>query len=210
MQGAYDAGMQNDEDEASQVRPYRLARRKNLSLLIAEAGGASQLARLCDTPKSHISAMSHGARNVGDDLASKLESVMEKPAGWLDVPHDGEPTIAASRPVTIGQVAMALGASVAGLSESRRRTISALVAAQISDQPDQQEADAIDALAPGLAIDVAPSWREILHGYIEALDPGPDRDLLEAVFAAVDAKHSELAHRKDAKSVGKITHPLGG
>ena len=155
-------------------------------------------------------------------MARRIETGLGLPSAWMDVEHsemepkEAPPTAQRSRASValdssnIGQVAMALGAAVAGLSESRRRTISVLVAAQIADKPDQQEAQAIDALAPGLTIEQAPGWREILHGYIDALSPGPDRDLLEAVFAAVDAKHAELARHKDHGSVGKITHPLGG
>lgn len=82
MQPAYSDRM---KDEANSVeRPYRLMRRLKLGQLVKEAGGATELGRLCDTPKSHISAMLSGARNVGDELATKLERVMDKPFGWMD------------------------------------------------------------------------------------------------------------------------------
>lgn len=190
MQAAYDARMQTDDDLASRIRPYRMARRANLIRLIEEAGGASQLARLCDTPKSHISAMSHGARNVGDDLASKLESVMEKPAGWLDTQHDGEAVAAPLRPLTIGQAALALGAAVTELPEPRRKTISMLVAAQIADKPDPQEAEAIDALTTGIAVGpTAPSlneWRRAAFHLAEKHPDPQERERLTAFVQTVD------------------------
>lgn len=111
---------------------------------------------------------------------------------------------------TLGQIANSIADQLTHLPDSRREKIAGAFGKLIRSGPDIDEATDIDALAPSLTIDPTPSWREILHGYIDALDAGPDRDLLEAVFAAVDAKHAELAHQKDAKSVGKITHPLGG
>lgn len=202
----------------------------NLEKLIERFGTLAAIAEAAGTSSVYLSQIRNRTqdsktlrpREMGASMARRIEAGLGLPSAWMDGEHSNAeakeqlpavlsaaaPRVAAA--TTIGQVAMAIGAAVAGLSESRRKTISVLVAAQIADKPDQQEADAIDALAHGLTIESAPGWREILHGYIEALDSGPDRDLLEAVFAAVDAKHSELAHRKDAKLVGKITHPLGG
>lgn len=205
MQGAYDARMKIDDPGVADVRPYRLARKANLTLLIKEAGGASQLARECDIPKSHISAITHGARNVGDDLASKLESVMGKPLGWMDQSRDGVAT-APVKPATIGQAAMALGAAVAGLTESRRKTISSLVAAQICDQPDAQEAQAIDALAPGLTVAVPAGWRELAHRTATNHPDAAVREILTKFVDEIDrqARAESHAPAHPAKSILKI------
>lgn len=90
MQAAYIPPMEPlEEKHPHRERPYRLARRAKLAILISEAGGLTQLARISGTPKSHLSAISSGDRGMGDDLAAKLESVMDKPDGWMDDPETG-------------------------------------------------------------------------------------------------------------------------
>lgn len=59
-----------------------------LEMLLEEFGGAAQVARESGTPKSHFSAMTSGARGLGDALASKLETLYAKPEGWFDLPLD--------------------------------------------------------------------------------------------------------------------------
>lgn len=68
----------------TQERPIRRVRRERLVALIADAGGAAELARLTGTPKTHISAIQNGAREIGDDLATKLEGKLGRPFGWMD------------------------------------------------------------------------------------------------------------------------------
>lgn len=67
-----------------------LRRKANLDRLVQEFGGATALALLIDTPKSHISALQKGSRGIGDKLAAKLERKCEKPDGWMDQQHEGE------------------------------------------------------------------------------------------------------------------------
>lgn len=83
MQYAYDHDM-----AISSVRHVR--RKVNLERLVDDAGGATALAQLVGTPKSHISALLSGSRGIGDKLALKLERKCGKPDGWLDEQHDGE------------------------------------------------------------------------------------------------------------------------
>lgn len=66
--------------------PRKKRRRLRLELLLREFGGAAQVARETGTPKSHISAMTSGARGLGDALAAKLEGIYNKPEGWFDEP----------------------------------------------------------------------------------------------------------------------------
>lgn len=49
-----------------------------------EAGSADALAARVETPKSHLSAIRHGARGLGDELAARMELEFDKPAGWMD------------------------------------------------------------------------------------------------------------------------------
>lgn len=64
--------------------PRRLRRKAKLIDLLAEFGGATEVARATGTPKSHLSAMVSGARGLGDELAEKLEKKYGKPTGWFD------------------------------------------------------------------------------------------------------------------------------
>lgn len=99
------AGMQRAYAAAMKISSARhLRRRERLDELVKEAGGASELARLAGTPKSHVSALQSGNRGIGDELAAKFEAVMEKAAGWMD-------EIAAVDPkrVQLSEEAVALG-----------------------------------------------------------------------------------------------------
>ena len=42
------------------------------------------MARLIETPRSHLSALLNGSKGIGDTLAAKIEAVFDKPPGWLD------------------------------------------------------------------------------------------------------------------------------
>jgi len=86
MQCAYARGVKNPSRR-------RLIRQENLDRLIEEAGGVTALALLLDTHKSHLSAMRNGSRGVGDELAERMESVMDKGAGWMDQQHAPEGVI---------------------------------------------------------------------------------------------------------------------
>ena len=72
-------------------------RLKNLELLINEAGSAANLAHRVGTNSSYLSQVRRRMptkkgtpRNIGDDLAVKLEQGMGKHEGWLDEPHRDE------------------------------------------------------------------------------------------------------------------------
>lgn len=77
MQVAYSLGMPKE-------RAYRENRRQWLSLWADEVGGPKRLADLTDTVDTHITAVLKGRRNVGDDLAEKLERKLGKPEGVMD------------------------------------------------------------------------------------------------------------------------------
>ena len=70
-------------------------RLQNLEILIAEAGSGLALARKAATSGSYLSQVRRQLptakgtpRNVGDELANKLEQAMDKPEGWMDEPHE--------------------------------------------------------------------------------------------------------------------------
>jgi plasmid maintenance system antidote protein VapI len=98
-----------------------LRRREKLQALVEEAKSASNLAALASTPKTHISALLKGNRGVGDELAAKLESVMEKPPGWMDAADEVD-----QRRAALSDEALAVGALFDSLepeARARLRTI---------------------------------------------------------------------------------------
>jgi hypothetical protein len=89
-------------------------------------------------------------------------------------------------PVGVGGAATQLATSVIGLSATRRKAIASLVAGLIESGPTAEEANAIDALAPGaqIATDASPSdWR---HDAIELAKTHPDAPKLIAFLELVD------------------------
>ncbi|WP_155755307.1 hypothetical protein [Burkholderia multivorans] len=68
----------------------RTLRKMNVRILQAEAGGSlTTLAKKAGTSQSYLSqCVGKGAfRDVGDEVARRLEFAMGKPHGWLDEPH---------------------------------------------------------------------------------------------------------------------------
>jgi len=66
-------------------------RLRNLRMLVREAGTIANLARLSSTAPAYLSQILNSLptstgrpRSVGDKLARKLESAMDKPYGWMD------------------------------------------------------------------------------------------------------------------------------
>lgn len=134
-----------------------LRRQANLQTLIQENGGASALALLVGTPKSHISALVAGTRGVGDALAAKLERKCDKPEGWMDAEHGrpiwGSPATGASktaaekaRELSIGQAALLLAGALVGEGQAERELLAHHLAYLIRQGPDERIASAIDAL----------------------------------------------------------------
>lgn len=71
-------------------RAYRGNRRYWLARWVTEAGGPKALGLLVDTPDTHLTAILKGRRNVGDDLAEKIERKLGRQPGDMDIdPDDG-------------------------------------------------------------------------------------------------------------------------
>jgi phage repressor protein C with HTH and peptisase S24 domain len=116
------------EKSESPESPRRIRRRERLKLLISEEGSAANVARVIDTPRSHLSAISSGTRGLGDELAAKLEKAFSKPAGWFDTPVspntepelidlDAHPDLTPIRKVTLRLQAGVNGFAVEHLDE---------------------------------------------------------------------------------------------
>lgn len=85
MQAAYSRYMDEQEGKGPE-RPIRITRRERLKSLIKDAGGPKALAAMGAGPDTHLIACEQGRRNIGDDLATKLEKISKKPFGWMDEP----------------------------------------------------------------------------------------------------------------------------
>jgi hypothetical protein len=70
-------------------------RRQNLEILILEFRTIRALAEACDVNDAYLSQVRNALgdsrhktpRNIGDEIARKLETGTHKPHGWLDTPH---------------------------------------------------------------------------------------------------------------------------
>lgn len=76
-------------------------RRAQLAVAIHEAGGPAALAKLVGTPKQHISALTAGARGIGDALAAKIELRLRKFPGWMDRAENPSPEISPAEWATV-------------------------------------------------------------------------------------------------------------
>lgn len=74
-------------------------RRKRLRALLEEASSDRLVAELADIPPSFLSQMKTGKRDIGNDVAAKIEAAMKRPEGFLDqwLPDEGG-HVSASRP----------------------------------------------------------------------------------------------------------------
>lgn len=64
-------------------------RRQNLKLLIDQHAGSNQakFGQLVDWNRSTVNQYLHGARNIGNPSARKLEKKLGLHKGWMDTPH---------------------------------------------------------------------------------------------------------------------------
>lgn len=76
-------------------------RKLNALLLVEEVGSVSALAKLAGTAQSYLSQIigPNGKRDMGDDLARRLEYVTKKAHGWMDAPHIEDEKLAKARTV---------------------------------------------------------------------------------------------------------------
>ena len=66
-------------------------RRQNLVLLVG-TGSWAEFARRVDTDPNHLYTVKNGHRNLGMELARRIEKVVGKPRGWMDHQHIDEVT----------------------------------------------------------------------------------------------------------------------
>lgn len=128
----------------------------------------TELARRSGVPQTTISLyLSPGRRNSSasgkqpsgklvevEAMAAALGATLGEMVADKADPGAGRKAQPAPAQLGAGAVAQLLGEALRDLSPSRRKTIAMLVAAQIEDAPNESEAQAIDALAPGVSLSV--------------------------------------------------------
>jgi hypothetical protein len=77
------------EDQGVTIEEIRLA---NLQALVKEAGGPARAAERLDMEPSQLSQIAgrNPTRNIGSDLARKMEAKWGKPRGWLDIAQNAQ------------------------------------------------------------------------------------------------------------------------
>jgi len=68
----------------------REIRHANLLRLLAEHDQDIDFAEACGLVPGHLSQLKNGTRNVGNDVARRIEQKKRLPEGWMDVLHAGE------------------------------------------------------------------------------------------------------------------------
>lgn len=135
MQVAYARRMKESEKKADvePKRPYRLRRMAWLNKLLSEYGGPSKLAVELETQATYLTAMSKGTRNVGDEIADRMETLLGLDAGDVDLfsPGEAKPEMQQS-PIYAGLVADYLTKRLIRLDESQRAEIGKRVTALIT------------------------------------------------------------------------------
>jgi len=78
-------------------RQREQVRLNNLEILITEAGSAAKVAKMAGTSESYLSQVRRKMRTqkgtprgLGNELATKLETGLGKPTGWMDELHEAE------------------------------------------------------------------------------------------------------------------------
>lgn len=76
-------------------------RKLNTLMLIKEVGSVSALAALAGSSQSYLSQIvgPNAKREMGDDIARRLEYVCKKPHGWIDEIHIEESKLAKAREI---------------------------------------------------------------------------------------------------------------
>lgn len=192
--------------EVVKERAYRENRRQWLSVWADEAGGPKRLAELTDTVDTHITAILKGRRNVGDDLAEKLERKLGKPEGVMDFPAPGAPTTLDTDFLPgFDQFSIAKLANSAGMGGGSERLPDDVVVGRLTVSP-QWIAKTIKSLTK-------PENLRFIHGYGDSMEPTfSDGDILlvDVGVRDCDIDGIYVLAANDRLFIKRVTERLGG
>lgn len=69
---------------------FELRRQNLISLMESKRGEAARIARLASVEPNYLSRIKAGKKNLGEELARRIERVLELENGWMDQSHSGE------------------------------------------------------------------------------------------------------------------------
>ncbi|MCD5326741.1 hypothetical protein ACFFU8_18250 [Chromobacterium piscinae] len=75
-------------------------RRRNLKALLAPRGAAARIASATGSSESYLSTLKGKSRQLGSDLARRIEQAEGLPHGWFDQLHEEEAELASSKTET--------------------------------------------------------------------------------------------------------------
>ena len=208
---------------------------ERLHQALAHLPGATQadLARHCGVRGPSVSNWFTGeSKTLKADSLRRAAAFLKVDRDWLATGNGAStpalwpadmPLSIGPAPTTIGTTVMQIASMLAGLSDSRRKTISYIVAEQITHGPSNTEAAAIDALTPGLTFTVPPvsstadelAWRSIAMGLAETHPIYEERARLTNFVTLVD---KFIRDHRDAQQKGaaeqnpasrNLTAPIG-
>jgi len=141
-------------------------RRINMLTLIEEVGSQKRLGELTDTPPSYFSQVKNRTRAMGDSVAYRIESMLKKSAGWMDVIHhvseESPAYLASARYVPILETDQVLSYLEGEINDVKQ--FQALDSLQQKLQELSQDAfciisqtDAVDGIVPGSILVIDPS-----------------------------------------------------
>ena len=155
--------------EEKDRRPYRLLRQQWMQHYQNQVGGPGALAAALDSTDTHITAMVKGRRNVGDDLADKLEETFNLLPGTIDLcdpaglvahpsglvafpvnqPATSQPTAVHTVMPTLAQALEVVAGALSSVPVEKRQALLGVLATYASDPV--QESNSLSYLQSELA-----------------------------------------------------------
>ncbi len=185
----------------------KIIRRENMRALAKSVGGISKLALRLNKSQSQISHLIGASpiKNIGDKIASQVEAVFEKPAGWLDREHYSIEEAQAIYRTDQGQSAI-LCRQIPLITWQEAREWNQLAYDYKPKHPDQMVATTAEVGSLAFALQVqgdsmeAPSGVSFPDGVIIVADP--DQVAAHGSFVVVTVSHDKEATLKQLVSDG--------
>ncbi len=111
-------------------------RRANLDVLKKQFGTWAALAQLAGCSPNYLSQIKGGTREVGDELARRLESGAKKPRGWMDVRHDQS----TAKPTWTDSPADKIARIYTSLSDARQQALMAAALQALDEDIEERQA----------------------------------------------------------------------
>lgn len=146
-------------------RPIRVIRRNKLNQLLADAGGAKALSSKAEKglTDTHLIACAKGRRDIGDDLATRIEIAAGKHFGWMDTPDEHSQQKADHSGNALGLAIKVLAEALIPADDGVRGVVQALLSQLVKDPENyQHQITTLEALLHTKALSMPISTGEAL------------------------------------------------